>query len=67
MGMVLDCPYLALEAQLVQKSGKEAHHEIWYLQELIYIYIYICAYVHVRYRCVAAHGLAYRREQFLEA
>ena len=29
MGMVLDCPCLALEAQLIQKSGKEANNEIW--------------------------------------
>ena len=30
--MMLDCPCLALQAQLVQKSVKEAHHEIWYVE-----------------------------------
>jgi len=29
MGMVLECPCLALESQLVQKSNKYAHHEMW--------------------------------------
>jgi len=40
VGMVLDCLCLALEAQLVQKSGKWAHHTIYMGSIVLFLWFY---------------------------